>query len=108
MEKGAVHTEQARLKIAEKMRGRKKSDQTRERMSYARTVYWQKERNRRKALKEKLKAKFQEEAPVLTLAEEKRMELENRVAEPASISEVFGDTPSQEDIIKSLTEPLGD
>lgn len=52
MRKGTKHTEQSRKKISEKISGIKRSDTTRERMAFARTVWWAKEREARKLARE--------------------------------------------------------
>lgn len=84
MKKGAAHTEQARLKISEKMRGRQKSEATREKMSFAAQVRWAKERQRRKRLG----------------AESVQLEpIEVQVAEPKFASDTY---------VSELTKPLGE
>lgn len=51
MRLGHAHTEQSRAAISDSMKGRKKSDETRQRMAFAASVRWAKERQRRKAVK---------------------------------------------------------
>jgi len=48
---GTSHTEQSRKLISEKMKGRPKSESTKERMALARTVWWATERQRRKQIR---------------------------------------------------------
>lgn len=101
MKKGATHTEYAKLEISKKMRGKPKSNETRERMSMARTVWWSKERD--KARKRKAQATALP-APT-TLAKEKRMASQEVVhGGPTYISESHIDQSVIDDLQKSLQE----
>lgn len=52
MRKGQPHSDEARNKISAKMRGQPKSVETRERMQLAAIVRWNRDRNKRKMMKE--------------------------------------------------------
>lgn len=68
MKQGAVHTEEARALISEKMRGRKKSEETRMRMAFAASVRWARERQHRKEAKEQ-KPLFVDVSPAHSISE---------------------------------------